>query len=514
MQTSIESIPRRRRRFGRFFYATVSLAVLVAASTSFWTTIEANWRGWTLVGRLHNPDPAVRRAAADGLIELGSAASPWVIGALRGPDVEARRLACSILRRTGPARPGAAVSAFLDALGDSDPTVREIAAGQLGRPMGDLSLHVDETAQAPSVRALRRATVDTSAPVRRAAVQALATIGPGAKAAVPDLELALNDPAPMVRIDAAQALNRIDPEGSRARVVAAMKAMAVDESLPVNTFERDDAIRLLCSLPDYRGASGADEAAAALIPLLKQKDMASRHGAIYLLILYCPRADATRKALVEALDGDDGGLRCEAALYFLEHDPEMASRAIDTMAGQLLHPLDGSMLADDAVKQMRKRSRYPLAHLTDRLIAGLASEGGTTARVAAATALREIGPEAGRAVPRLVEAAGAADRDLAMTAIAALARIDPAAAVPFIPMLVDRIGVGEPVPVRIAAIASLRDLGPAAGPALPALLRLSDEDDIWIASAAIQAISSIDPDTGARLKRAARDREADVPAAR
>jgi hypothetical protein len=49
---------------------------------------------------------------------------------------------------------------------------------------------------------------------------------------------------------------------------------------------------------------------------------------------------------------------------------------------------------------------------------------------------------------------------------------------------------------------SLRDLGPAASAAIPALLKLADEDDLPISAGAMEAISRIDPARGAVIKRA------------
>jgi HEAT repeat protein len=123
-------------------------------------------------------------------------------------------------------------------------------------------------------------------------------------------------------------------------------------------------------------------------------------------------------------------------------------------------------------------------------------------RVNAIRALGEIGPDAMPAVPALLDASKSGDLKIATRAVEALAKIDLRSAATRLPLLLDWMTAGQDSTIRLTAMASLRDLGPAAATAIPALLRVADEEDLAISAAAIEAISSIDPATGSALMQA------------
>ena len=115
---------RSRRRFGPLFYLTAGLAVLAIASIPLWAPGIQQFGAWRLTRRLHDPAEPVRREAAEGLVQLGPAATWWVIRASRDPDVRVRILSCSILGRAltdGDQRPA---EALLAAVRDGDASVR------------------------------------------------------------------------------------------------------------------------------------------------------------------------------------------------------------------------------------------------------------------------------------------------------------------------------------------------------------------------------------------------------
>ena len=120
-----------RRRFGPLFYLTAGLAALAIASIPLWAPAIQQFGAWRLTRRLHDPAESVRREAAEGLVQLGPAATWWVIRASRDPDVRVRILSCSILDcavNDGDERPA---EALLAAVRDGDPSVRSSAVGQL-----------------------------------------------------------------------------------------------------------------------------------------------------------------------------------------------------------------------------------------------------------------------------------------------------------------------------------------------------------------------------------------------
>jgi HEAT repeat protein len=81
-------------------------------------------------------------------------------------------------------------------------------------------------------------------------------------------------------------------------------------------------------------------------------------------------------------------------------------------------------------------------------------------------------------------------------------KIDSKSAQTEIPALVNWTVSREESAIRLGAMAALRDIGPPAAAAVPALLEAADEEDLSISAAAIEALARIEPATAAALKRA------------
>ena len=258
---------------------------------------------------------------------------------------------------------------------------------------------------------------------------------------------------------------------------------------------------------------GEGAVAAMLIPLLKHQEMTRRHQAITELIAHCPCSKALMATLDDCLKSDDGGVRCEAALYLLQDQPALASRALDTLVEQILEPLDGSYLPWDLIRRLKGDSftrmmdsqvgsPESLAPVTRAMIDTLKRTDKPGRRDNALLTLGEIGPEAISAVPALLEVAGSRDRKCALAAVQALVKIDSKSAQTEIPALVNWTVSREERAIRLGAMAALRAIGPPAAAAVPALLEAADEEDLSISAAAIEALARIEPATGAALKRA------------
>lgn len=97
--------------------APVEIA-LASAETSF---VRRPYRAWEM-----------REAAADALGRIGEPAVPELVRMLQDPDPALRRQAADVLARIGP-RAGAAVPQLTLALDDADPQVRRSAARALGQ---------------------------------------------------------------------------------------------------------------------------------------------------------------------------------------------------------------------------------------------------------------------------------------------------------------------------------------------------------------------------------------------
>ena len=483
---------RSRKRFGRLFYATCAFAILATAVALFWQPIAIQILAWRLTSQLRDPVASTRRDAAAELVRLGPSATSWVVRAMRDRDPRVREGACVILLQTTPDRPEAALAALLTAAKDSDSGVRAAAVAQLETFLSRYGALVAPSVQDQALRGLCDLLDDESPLFRRQVLTSFFMVGPRAKHVVGKLDSSLEDSDKALRVAAAAAMLRIDPDATRARVSAALSSLLTDQSL------RMEHWRLVATLVS---AQGEDATAELLIKHLKHTDPQTRRLALDDLITHCAAGKGTRAAMLDVLNGGDAGMSEEAAFYFLKTEPAMVAKAIELLAKQIVHPDEGSYLAWDLVKRAREASPGSLEPLASRLLDVLGHAPAPEGRVFAITALGEIGPNAALAVPVLVELASDKNLDVASRAVASLVKVDSRAAAGKLPSLIEWMRAGHGAHVRLRAIAALRDLGSAASSAIPVLLELADEDDLTIASGAIEAISRIDPVTGRTLKQ-------------
>ena len=249
-------------------------------------------------------------------------------------------------------------------------------------------------------------------------------------------------------------------------------------------------------------AQGQEATAAMLVPLLKDADPVTRMTAIQDLATHCSDAKAMRPAMIEALKSDDPGMRQEAAVFFLAREPDMAERTIDALLERITIPTEGSHYGWAVASRLRLYNWSAVKPLTPKLLALLDRSTNPATRAFVFAALGEIGREALAAVPVLLELSKDKDLEVASRAVEALTKIDRRAAAKKIQALCDWVTPGHDSTIRQRAIASLRDLGADGRTAIPALLELSDDEDLTISAGAIEAISKIDPSTGQTLKQA------------
>jgi len=163
----------------------------------------------TLTRALDDKSPSVRRSAAESLGHAGGLAKPATAKLIEASidsreTVLVREFAISALAKIAPGDP-AVERALVHAISDSDPRVYEAAVNALSR-----------------IRLWRQGAPSTDARVAQliteldggsaTAAEALGLIGDGAKAAVPSLIRALEDPDPEMRATALVALKRIGPQ--------------------------------------------------------------------------------------------------------------------------------------------------------------------------------------------------------------------------------------------------------------------------------------------------------------
>jgi HEAT repeat protein len=391
-----------------------------------------------LIEDLEHGDRSARRWAAVELIYLGPAARPAVpalVRALDDPDLRTAMAAAEVLGRIGPDA-GSAIPELSDRLGDQRYFVEPSLISPTGSRVADALVRIGPAAVPRLTAALQSPDRST----RDLAATALGRIGAGAAPAVPALIAALR--AEPTR-STAEALGRIGPQASAA-------APALDQLLkdPNTFYDLGEAVALALA---RLGAPPIEALRAALTDRdLVAVDILSRSG---------PAAAPAAPALLEALGDDDPELRCVAIL-----------------ALGRIGPRGGGVL--------------------DRLLAAVARDG--RADACEAGALRRFGPEAHAAIPLLIEGIKGADETDTLAILWAMAGIDPRGSV-ILPTLIALLrdsppaGRGAAPWLRTEVCRVVGGLGPAAAPAVPALIALLRADDPELRQEAVRALGRIGP---------------------
>jgi HEAT repeat protein len=428
----------------------------------------------------------------------GKAAVPALIKALEDEKWWVRAIAAECLGRVGP-EAGAAVPALLKLFNDERLQVRCDAAEAVGRIRGgakpaaaiaalrELLLREDHTglhsASAlaelgePGVVALTHALESGKPGARKYAVIALQEVGPVGKAAVRALIKALQHEDVRIRSPAAYSLGRIGPAAKAAVAALTETLRDPDGHVRINAA---DALRRI---------DNSSAGVAALIDVCKDASDSNRSNrctAAMVLGDFGPAAKEAVPALLELLKDSDRYLPCYAAFslwQIAKHD-----RAIPVLIEK-----------------------------------GRGSEGPDS------EFLGQIGPEAKAAVPALTKAAADKDAFRAFRAIEALGKIGAEAksAIPVIrpflktddvrkvgaalalwrlersrdavPALIESLqshkyldgGSGDSF-VRWRAAEALRDIGPEAQAAIPALRAALYDEDTFVRHVAAAALKRID----------------------
>ncbi len=425
---------------------------------------------------LASRDPAVRARAVERVGRMGPLAAPVVpdlIAALRDPQPEVRSKAARALGQIGPAARGASV-ALIRALGDKEASVRDeatTAMEQIGPPSkeearawvarlvpgkadvpalaralksgavgiryyGALGLAMAGPEARDALPALLEAGDDPDRDVQQAAVQSLSKLGRPAASDVPALRHALKAQNPPVRAYAAQSLGQLGADGKPA--LADLMAVLHDRSAPV----RARALEALSGV----GGEPRDMIPACIAAL---KDSAAEVREQAAQALTKIGADAV-PALAQLLKGGDRAVALEAISVL---------RALAPQSKDVVGALLAAVADDDEAVCM-----------------------------AAIRALGEIGPEAHPAAPALI--GRLREKRFRSRAVDALARMGK----PTVPDLVKGLA-DKDLWTRLGCAQALRQIGPAAKEAVPALSRTASSDpSASVRSEAQKALGSIAPD--------------------
>jgi HEAT repeat protein len=293
-------------------------------------------------------DHNVANEAAATLAQIGPAAVPELIKALRSQNPTLRQRAAWSLARFGPDGK-AAVPALIEALKDTRPAVRQLAAialGEIGADAGDATDALVELIRDPNdkvrqqaVIALGLLTPDAVIPplckllesdeeaVRCDAARVLSMYGREAKAAVPALAAAVKDNKAAVRLAAIRALTCVGAEAGQAMpaLLDALQSKHYDTQVAafqaVLQIGHKDFPGLLKSLREINDkgewavyllpqfGAAAREAVPALVDALKDVDPTIRQGAAVALGQLGPDAAPAIPALVPLLKDPSPAVR-------------------------------------------------------------------------------------------------------------------------------------------------------------------------------------------------------------
>jgi len=344
----------------------------------------------------------------------------------------------------------------------------------------------------PAVSSLTAGLKDEDRRIRVMALLALRELGPKGKAAIPALcalfdgsESALGTDRQFFLKTVAGTLGRMGPDGIRALLEATK--ISADDMDPLSTkdpaaafrgaakvfflFEAFDAsaIPILIEIMNDKGADaglrsqamlglgmgmagkGSEEAAAALVQILKGADETFRFLAAHTLTIIAPENEDLYGYLIEWLKDKESDIRWNAA----------------SMLGRLGGRAVGALpLLEEALK-----------------------DEDDDVRRAAAEALKAIRLETEEGIPELVKRLKGADDHARYLASESLVRVGPSA----VPALIEVLVKGPSVEARKSAAETLEKLGPGAEPAIPALLQALKDPDDAIVLAASSALGAAGP---------------------
>ncbi len=412
-----------------------------------------------LLGSLKDPEPSVRSAAANALMNLPVAGKAPVVDPravmailverLGDPDPQTRLAAIQIMAALGPWAEGDPPKELIAALDDQTVYIRSMAVVALGSFPRNLDSII------PSL--LRMMGGDDEGAVRAACANTLDRISVPTNftaAVVPELIVALGPPDRRTRAMACSMLGKLGPEARAA--IPALVAMAREE--------RGEALR-----PDRSNWSADTLAIEALGRIAPKTDSAGQVVAVLSGLVRTAPPDKKSVAII-ALDGF--GPAAESAVPDLIHvlpdgtDADAKRPDPFTVADALSRIAPGTKSAGEAIAALLGLLRA----VSPRL------------RWAAAHALGAFGPAAESAVPdlirMLVEATDADASGVDNPAASALGRIAPGtkSADRAVAALTDML-TSESRSTRLAGIRALRSFGTEAAAAIPHLRALAKEPD-------------------------------------
>jgi len=380
-----------------------------------------------------------------------------LIAALKSGDESSRLTAIDSIGQEGE-KAADAVPALTALLEDPSPIVRAHAV----RSLGEIG-----AAAKPAVPALAKLISDSDETVRQRVIVALRRIRPDPKIAVPLFVKLMEDPDPAVRIRALRALSSTGKEAVPFLIeVLKDKKTAYWAALALNQIGPD-----------------AQEAVPALTELLGDKRPEVRREAILTLAEIGKPAAPAVGELVKAMDDE---LDRMPAVYALGRigvpagDGEKKIREYVNGSDKIL-----SVVSIWTLARMHPEDKQLARDATEQLFEGLKSDD-PSVRKASAKALAELRPGPEITLPIMEKAFANADERVIHGALDSLAGMGPAG----IPRLIDALKYES---VRPYVIYMIGQHGPAAYPAVDALVKLIDDKNPDVQHEALIALAKIGP---------------------
>lgn len=401
-----------------------------------------------LVGNLIDSSPEVQLAAVDALEAIGLPARGDIRvlkAAAESKNSRVRQYVVAVLGKI-KCDPQDVLPVVMFAIKDKDKSVRLAAIQTWGKIGSD-----DKKAALAGLLAVLKESTDVAE--TKACVEALDSLGPLTATEVPALEVALKEKSPTLRLFAVNSLGRIGQDAKLA--VLPLRQALKDEDAAV----RQAAIVALGNI-----GQAANTARPDLVEALKSKD----HRVV--------AADALLRT------GPDAGLGPTWIGLLKDDDEEIVSiaiKAIDQL-GKLRK--DNALALIDALKSNKVAVRACAATALGNMgpDAGLAvldliktlQDKNVDVQKSVISALGKIGPEAGLASPQLINALK--DKNLRDTAFEALVKIGKGA----VPDLVQTLKVDDAKqPQKLDVIGILKEIGPDAKAAVKVLAGITKSFD-------------------------------------
>jgi HEAT repeat protein len=526
--------PTRAREAVRLLADATDNAEAVAALADVGT--EARAAVPALIAALKHKDQAVREGARRALASIGTPAVTALIDTLKGENGDVSTLAAEALSMVHP-RPREAVPALRDAL-KKDPSRVEAAvalvridpkqAGEVVPVLIEELKTEDQKRRLAAIHALRQIGAASKPAVHvlverlkerelaTPVLDALCEMGPAARDAVPALLALLREPgqedsaglvgealarvgAPVLA-DVVPLLQNSDVRFRRyATVVLASLGPQAKEAVPSVILALEDSDR------DVRaGAAGAlqtigpdaHEAVPALLANLSTYQTQVRGAAVSALGHIGPAAKDARRPLLECLLDPNEGVRYAAALslgridpHYTEAVPALRETLHDSFPMVRLGAIDSLLRIDkpqidEAAPLLLDLSRKP--YLLD-------------VRFRAVEGLTEFAREKAKAlVPWLSIELTNGNADARLEAATLLSQIEPERTRYTVLAVMPALWSPD-FGVRRKVVRALGSLGPKAREAVPAIVRLLQDDVPQVRTEAVTALRAIDPPTAKRL---------------